>query len=558
MDYARKVRLVRFIQFLGFIVVFAALFAPVFWLRERGEKEAVREVSLAPNISDISEEEDSAIPPVISTFCIAQPIPLKKERSITLSGFIQGEGKPVSGAVVYAYFSSEAKIADEEFPTPNVSAVTGDDGRYMLTFPDLWPPFAIDLGAVASGFLREFVQDLRISEETVTRDFLLTRGDRIRGRIVDLEGNPVPNLPLLATRKNIPKFTPPMMSSALLRTVRFRYAPRGSEYHESRGITDANGDFEITGLGAGEKPYTLVADCFEWLLDPACEVRAGDLDILATAMKPLGLTGAARDSSTKQLIPNVFVMVTVLSPSGNSYMVNGGAPEGKIGFAWKHWEETVVPDELRYRVRVSAPRYRGWEEKIVVNTNESFPSINCELISESVRDVEFLITSHGLPCEVRKLVLRYAPFDPSTPEDKGGIAELTRGSEKYPGSYYGKVPTGRWYFRVGIPHFPVSDFSSEKQEAEVTEEETTVVEIALPPFGELTLPPFEASVDDPTFLWIVGERLTTNIKGVSGGEEIEIPPGTWRLSLTQGKNLLIGQTITISGGESVTAELLEK
>jgi protocatechuate 3,4-dioxygenase beta subunit len=164
---------------------------------------------------------------------------------------IRGENAPVQDARVVALRIRRAPLPNGVVPQPSPQTLTGPDGSY--TFEGLEPGeyginvqkagFAVGLGTPARTTV------VVVAGQTVkAADTFLDRGGAIAGRILDTNGEPLPDIRVSA-------LTPaPLSPGAAARgsNVPLRLIPAGQP-----GRTDDLGEFRVFGLEPGE--YVVVA-----------------------------------------------------------------------------------------------------------------------------------------------------------------------------------------------------------------------------------------------------------------------------------------------------------
>ncbi len=194
-----------------------------------------------------------------------------------LTGIVSGDGSPIAGAEVYLFSVKEAEamldrmldVVPSSGEIPDLSALvrlvrtelarfkaeaavetSDEEGRYAFRDVDEGGQFIM---ARAKGWLFEFGDVVNLeADRTETHDIELLRGSRIRGRVVDTQGKPLPGLTVLA------EYRPPGMPS-VGRIVRKVITLVNGEFLRGpfEEQTDDLGEFDLISLPPGT--YNLVA-----------------------------------------------------------------------------------------------------------------------------------------------------------------------------------------------------------------------------------------------------------------------------------------------------------
>jgi hypothetical protein len=116
---------------------------------------------------------------------------------------VDRKGQPVAGAKVYLYFDFGEPVTHPPIPPP-VRATTGADGRFRFTakvglslsspwaFHDIYP--GPRLAAFAEGYGPAWTEGLTIDDPDGNRLKLVADDAPIAGRLMDLEGRPLPDV----------------------------------------------------------------------------------------------------------------------------------------------------------------------------------------------------------------------------------------------------------------------------------------------------------------------------------------------------------------------------
>ncbi len=469
-------------------------------------------------------------------------------------GVVRGPGGPVAGATVYAYLSPESPAYRKDAggalaanPAPLGEVRTRSDGEYWLHLPARWPGYVIDLGAIADGFERAMVTDVRVRGEPIRQDFALESGDAIAGRVVDSIGRSVAGLRVLATRKQLPDYSVPLMSPWLLSTHDLRLARRDSDYHESRAITDATGRFLLSGLVAGE--YTLVAESFEWIFDPTLRVHTGDMEVLATAVRGVGIIGNVRDASTKEFVPRCFVEVAVTGSNVREQLHSGTSLGGMIALSWR-LPLSEVPELLRFFVRVRAEGYVPCHREIEVRPADGLAPFDADLEPLPKGNLELSVHYDDGERYAGVLIAEYA-------EPEGGVQGQALLSREEPGLYRGSIPAGRWFLRVRTTGF-LGAILDWRQDAEISPGGMAHADVVIPRGGVLVVrrPPESDSAE--WSLVALGETLSGETT-LSEEETVlsDIPAGEWTLQFARGSTLVETRQAEFAPGLRIEIDLVE-
>lgn len=189
-----------------------------------------------------------------------KPEPPKVEeakQSLTINGRVLGPaGKPIAGARLY----SRHELKDQPPLREDIRVIqrttTSADGRFALKLPDreFQPSHAVTLIAVADGFGLDWIelpQKNQLGDVTLR----LAKDAPIRGRILRVDGKPVPGVTFNVTGVSVPadrdrflKALPRDWLVAELLLTKNMYGSMGQVLRITP--SDNHGRFEIAGVGA--------------------------------------------------------------------------------------------------------------------------------------------------------------------------------------------------------------------------------------------------------------------------------------------------------------------
>ncbi|HSZ57852.1 MAG TPA: hypothetical protein VK797_19470 [Tepidisphaeraceae bacterium] len=251
------------------------------------------------------------------------------------------DGKPAAGAQVFAapYWPNRLDAGRPAF----VSRTTaGANGRFQVSFSksavspfalgygesgaDLWQN--VQIAASASGFGMDWQAfDHRDPAGDVVLQ--LVADVPIKGRIIDLEGRPVPGTTVTVQGVASHIFTPKSPSERRPENFRGIGHPLAATGQADTVVSDADGRFEISGLGRDRRAtLTFVSDQVavprQWVGTREGKTsfklmgsiaREASMEILGstfelTAPPARSVTGIVRDAQTHQPVRNVHVLTT--------------------------------------------------------------------------------------------------------------------------------------------------------------------------------------------------------------------------------------------------------
>jgi len=467
----------------------------------------------------------------------------------TISGTVQGPEGPIAGATVYAYLSPDSpSFAEEECgglreTPPALSLVTTTaNGHYTMLLPTRLPPLIVDVGATAAGFTRSLIKNITLAATQPAIDFTLQWGMTIAGQVVDAHGQPVADVPILATTRHYPPETESLMSSWLNDRASLRLPSRDSNYHESRCASGPTGSFSIAGLAPGK--YTLVSDSYSWILSPRITVDAGSSGLLLTAMKPLGITGTVSDARSQEPVDKCLVEVAVSDQSGNSFpMRRGSCIRGELALIWLE-PDMELASILTLRVRITAPGYEPYFTNVEVSESSN-PIAELEARLAPLADGNLraiVLFASGDAC-TEPVIVEYAASNSST---KGSVI-LNKREEPY---HVGTLPAGEWFLRIR-PESYLSTRLAYRIEASILSDKTTDIEVTLPVSGVLDVHVPSVSVDDTWRLTVTGKSLSTQ----TILHDIEtrftgFPPGEYSIECSNGDRIRWKGEATLVAGET--------
>jgi carboxypeptidase family protein len=229
---------------------------------------------------------------------------------------IRGENAPVQDARVVAVRIRRAPQPPPVgvMPRPSPQTVTGPDGSY--TFEGLEPgEYAINVQktgfAVGLGTPTRTTVVVLAGKTVKAADTFLDRGGAIAGRILDIHGEPVPDIRVSA-------LTPaPLPPSARGSNVRPRMIPAGQS-----GRTDDLGEFRIFGLEPGE--YVVVAS------EQHSPFQTGSAS--ATTLAPTYFPGVTDEGSAQRVNVNAGQTtggIDIRMATTNGFLVSGVVVTGE-------------------------------------------------------------------------------------------------------------------------------------------------------------------------------------------------------------------------------------
>ena len=335
-----------------------------------GAAAAVSTISIAGEEAETKQSGNEGAEPSVAKTA---------EDVVAVSGVVlKPDGTPAAGAVVRAAVSMYAdlkRILGPEFEAPMESAVADEQGRFKV-FVHKNPFGGVDFGgtryatqwqethiaASLDGFGPDWVvyKNLDEGEEVTLR---LVEDRPIRGRVVDLEGNPVSGVSI---KVNGLQASHNGDLSKWIEVVRAGETPQTAYTHASRFVTlraagietelttDAEGRFELRNIGrerlvgleaVGERAafesFRVVTRELEPLTmsifaDETMPVYGSDFVLSASPSRPV--TGVVVDAETKRPLPGVQVEAYRFAGSilgGRTEIVTTTDEEGRfrlIGF----------------------------------------------------------------------------------------------------------------------------------------------------------------------------------------------------------------------------------
>jgi RNA polymerase sigma factor (sigma-70 family) len=345
-----------------------------------------------------------------------RPAPILEEKgeTVTINGRVLGpDGKPVTGAEVYVgWFYGYAL---PWFPPtvkplrPKESATSGPDGRFRLTFTQ-----AEGFAAISNGFQKPWRRTQIVvaargygpgslwleSVKGELTPWLVADDVPIRGRVLDLQGRPVPGA-----------------------RVRLAYLTFGRDYLSVDAwaglpefvTTDRDGHFVLTGVGRDRVAHLHVEGptIEHKIVEVSTAVKAGRVEVVVGPTKPI--IGTIHDRDTGKPLAGVVV-------SGNREAYRDGV-------------RAVTDDQGRYRL-VGLPKAKSYELTVAPQAEQSYLGRVWQVAdSEGLKPITAnFALRRGVPVRVRIVdqatgkpvrgVLLYGPLrdNPlySESEDQGG------------------------------------------------------------------------------------------------------------------------------------------
>ena len=250
-------------------------------------------------------------------------------------------------------------------------SVTGSDGRFLITG---LPAGRTELSAEADGFQMGFQEDLNLEPtgNLDVGDLVLLPGEMIAGFVVDPEGNPV-----VEASVNV-------SSMARIVVRRMEDMPRQQIGREMRMRveTDADGYFEMVGLGAGQ--YTVHVNAPGFARASTENVSTGTRD-LSVRLEPLGeIIVALRCASDGTPIQGAELVASAQSRNRRW----GGTNQDSLEVI----ESEEVPGEYSVfgagpsgtQLVIAAPGYATLEVEGVAVTNGGQERMQVRLVPESI------------------------------------------------------------------------------------------------------------------------------------------------------------------------------
>lgn len=438
-----------------------------------------------------------------------------------------GDGPAVGGAVVYAHLSPDRERCASE-TAPIATCRTDDAGRYELLVPRRKQNYRVDVGVVATGWQRTFVEDVVVSPDGAKLDVELPRGEVIRGVVTTRDGVPVGGAKILATRKFELARDPMLLTWHALDTRPLSLAARGSDYDENCGITDAGGAFEIRGLKPGE--FLLVPKDGNWLWTPP-RVKAGVHGIGIEARQPQGVEFEVTDAATGLPLarPNAGLEIRTADVSGRDvvFFRQGGGRRGRVLLAWDRDERWSNCGSITAKLRA-----RGYEDSEI---KLSYCQPGLERVSIALKKAE------GLPLKLDvwlgdgsrfggELVVEYAA--PGSECSAGRVAARL-GDD---GAHVASIPRGRWFLRVqrvtDLGRLSAWNGELLSSANRSTEAVRRIPDVSLPVGGEVEI---RVPADVARSAWTVEFESDSFVgrlrrRGTSG-RVTGIPDGKWALSV---------------------------
>jgi hypothetical protein len=357
-------------------------------------------------------------------------------RAVRVVGTVRDEnGAPVSRADVYVRDPADAKAST----SPWAAVESGADGRFELSLRggtlDL-----VDVGCVCDGYMPAHVLRVTVAPGRVTNvDFVLRRGERIEGIVLDPDGVPIPGLEIVAAR---PFEHPPRAfasNDALDRPER-RRPVRGADAWQTRTTTGDDGRFVVTGLHEAGTEYSLVSADPEWIW-VAEIVEAGARGVVLEARHARGVVVHVRDGETG--LPVDGRAIVELSLRGvdergrrQTYAIHGTGEGGEVQIAWL---PRVLVGSMAVQVSCSGYETGSWtwefEGPGVTERTVALQPIHAER-------VDLVVWSSAMGPVESELRVSFSAGARSASQR----AECTSLGG---GHYRAELPVGEWRLRVG-------------------------------------------------------------------------------------------------------------
>ncbi|MFQ5505020.1 MAG: carboxypeptidase-like regulatory domain-containing protein [Planctomycetota bacterium] len=458
----------------------------------------------------------------------------------------EASGDPIEAALVYALpvpETPEPEPRKREAPGRYKARVlvegrTDAEGRFRLDTPRRTQSYALDIGIVANGYLRQLRADVQIPPEGARIRVELARGLGIAGIVTTETGLPIPGLELRASRRRFGTF----LTTALLDTENEHYADRASDFHECSAVTDRRGAFSISGLAPGE--YWMVADSHEWILTPAARVRAGTTTVSLTAARARALTVRLAAPGSSVPVDGFRVIATVRCGEASRSFAGGGRG-GVATLAWiggpQPAEGAADPDQdcLVY-VRIRTPGFADRHERFLWNPVEQPHKVLEVELDELPAGVLRLMTSHDDGSELNgELLVEYAA-------SQSRVTGRSIARKVAPFTHECRLPEGKWFIRVSESS-PFRGLFVWRGEAHMGGGTTYVRGVTLPRGAEvgISVPRgFEGSA-----LRIVGKSYALQLGRIDHDLRFRsFPAGEWKLDWLRGGTSMHQQTIRIHAG----------
>jgi RNA polymerase sigma factor (sigma-70 family) len=264
-----------------------------------------RPAPAAPAIASETTEKPAATPrPATDAARQAAQTKTDPKNEVAVVGHVLGtDGKPCPGAQLY-YYRSTLDRADRTSRDPWATSAADGSFRFRIPRSDLdtlekdTPWTNVTVVAVAPGQGPCWVDFTTPEEAGHLRLWLVKDDVPINGRVVDLEGRPIPGVKVRVKaiiEGNLPRW---------LETVATTRDPWGAGTHRELLVpvlpregatTDADGRFRLTGLGR-DRLAELVLE------GPTIETRAGDVYVMTRQVKTFHLPMSRREPGLGNLV----------------------------------------------------------------------------------------------------------------------------------------------------------------------------------------------------------------------------------------------------------------
>ena len=351
--------------------------------RPAGSEDLVR-ISDEGRVADATDEETDEDVLMVEPRVTAGDSDRSSAGSVEVSatpagpGFLNGHvvneaGLPIGGATI------SLTRDDVQYSPSRRGRVTRTISRADGTFsfdeeavprPLLTTDSRVTLNAIANGYQREVVADaLRERPEEGWR-VVLGRGNRLQGRVLDPEGQPVPGLDLVAFRTGMR--VDHMSSTRRRQRVDFARLVSGNEDHLCTATTSRDGSVTFEGLGDG--PQRVVSLDTAWDIDGPETATPGAEGLTWTARACIGVVVEVHDPDGVVELVDATFNVEGTDDAGEPYTYGQwvGRGDGEVSMTLTSADLPITPATARFFGTVSVGnRTADWSADVL----EELPAV---------------------------------------------------------------------------------------------------------------------------------------------------------------------------------------
>jgi len=405
----------------------------------------------------------------------------------------------------------------------------------------------LQVGALHAGLDRHVEERAVSAGDDVRLDFVLGKGMRLEGRVLQQGGAPVAGLRVYAVSGWMPG---PVVSQGVLGNGVRRLAAKDSPYSDGTATTDGTGRFVLQGLRPGK--YGLFSKDPRWLIRQKRFHQAGEEPFDLLAVPAWSIVGTVRDAVTGEPLPRASLQISLACEGGSSRMLGAAAKDGRLDLWWSPTEEESSAP-VRAVIRAAATKHRKAEAKVLFQPGQRSKEVHLALEPLDLEGMALRVVDAGGAGVAFDLVADLVGrFDM---KKRFGPVRLVR---KAPGSFILRAPAGKWFCRIhsSAPHGVLVSWEGELASATPNKPSAWAV---LDGFGTVVLRRSERLAGVGSFAVRIdaADGSRTGVYSYDGaGKEVVLrgfPVGDWKFVLFQHGERVEAREAVHSGVATVVA-----